>query len=151
MTFEFSVQSAPWKNLRGLKSLTTKAVAAALPKSEKRRPVIIFVSDKTIRTLNNNWRGLDKPTNVLSFPAAEMPSPKGTAKPLGDVILSYGVVKKEAKAQGKSMSHHTSHLIVHGVLHLLGYDHENDSDAEKMERRERLILKRLGISDPYKT
>lgn len=105
---------------------------------------ILLTDDAAIRQLNADFRGKDAPTNVLSFPAA------ATAWPhLGDIALAYGVCAREAGAQHKSLDHHLMHLTVHGVLHLLGYDHHTDAEAEAMEGVERAILSKLGVSDPY--
>jgi probable rRNA maturation factor len=87
----------------------------------------------------------------LSFPAPKLKLPRGAVAPLGDIAIGYGIVQREAKLRGKKPLHHLQHLIVHGVLHLLGYDHENDADAEKMERKERLILRKINVPDPYTT
>ncbi len=106
--------------------------------------VVLLSDDLTVRELNARFRGKDKPTNVLSFPAAESAFPH-----LGDVVLSYGVCVGEAQVQGKTLSDHLSHLVVHGVLHLLGRDHEDDAEAEEMEAEEREILAELGVADPY--
>ena len=97
-----------------------------------------------VRDLNARFRDKDKPTNVLSFPAPESAAPH-----LGDVVLAYGVCAAEAEAQGKTLSDHLSHLVVHGVLHLLGRDHEDDAEAEEMEAEEREILAGIGVADPY--
>lgn len=97
------------------------------------------------RALNERWRRRPKATNVLSFPAA--PSLRG--KQLGDLVVCAPVVAREAREQGKSLSAHWAHMIVHGTLHLLGFDHERAADAKRMEGRERALLKRLGIADPY--
>ncbi len=110
--------------------------------------VILLTDDDTVRDLNDRFRGKDRPTNVLSFPAAEMPGVEGPT-PLGDIVLAYGVCAREAVEQSKTLDNHLTHLIVHGVLHLLGQDHEDDAEAEVMEAEERTILARLGISDPY--
>ncbi|HMN51379.1 MAG TPA: rRNA maturation RNase YbeY, partial [Xanthobacteraceae bacterium] len=93
-------------------------------------------------------RGIDKPTNVLSFPAAQINAP-GAPRLLGDVVLAYGTVAREAAEESKPFLNHAAHLVVHGVLHLLGFDHMNDNDAETMEAKERSILSTLGIPDPY--
>jgi probable rRNA maturation factor len=103
--------------------------------------------DARVQALNKLWRGLDKPTNVLSFPAPD--SPSGPARMLGDIAISYQTAAREAAAEGKTLADHIAHLSVHGFLHLLGYDHESDEDAEEMEGLERVILARIGISDPY--
>ena len=100
--------------------------------------------------INAEWRGKDKPTNVLSFPAPrDIPIPAGESRPLGDIVLAYGVIAREAEEQGKTLRAHVAHLMVHGTLHLLGYDHETDVEAEEMEALETSILKGLGITDPY--
>ncbi|MBL8643275.1 MAG: rRNA maturation RNase YbeY [Rhodospirillaceae bacterium] len=110
---------------------------------------LVLTSDARIRTLNRAYRGKDKPTNVLSFPAMD----GGVLPPgmlvLGDVVLALETARKEAKSEKKSFRDHTAHLVTHGVLHLLGYDHEQDRDARNMERMERLILADLGVADPY--
>jgi probable rRNA maturation factor len=111
---------------------------------------VALTDDAAIRALNNQWRGLDTPTNVLSFPAPA--SLRGDAPVhIGDIAIAYETVAREAKSDGKPFVHHLSHLAVHGFLHLLGYDHESEPEAEAMESQERAILARLGIPDPYLT
>jgi len=113
---------------------------------------IMLTDDAGIRTLNKNWRGIDKPTNVLSFPALQPErAPDGDDAPrmLGDIAIAYETTRSEADTEHKPFEHHLSHLAVHGFLHLIGYDHENDDDAEIMENLEREILAQLGIPDPY--
>lgn len=113
---------------------------------------VMLTDDTGIRTLNRNWRGIDKPTNVLSFPALQ---PRGAQKPddaprmLGDIAIAYETTRKEADEEQKPFDHHLSHLAVHGFLHLIGHDHEMDQEAETMESLERDILSQLGIPDPY--
>ena len=113
---------------------------------------VMLTDDSGIRTLNSNWRGIDKPTNVLSFPALQ---PTGTGAPddaprmLGDIAIAYETTRREADDEQKPFDHHLSHLAVHGFLHLIGYDHEKDDDAEAMESLEQEILAQLGIPDPY--
>jgi probable rRNA maturation factor len=113
---------------------------------------VMLTDDAGIRTLNLNWRGIDKPTNVLSFPALP---PTGAVGPddaprmLGDIAIAYETTRKEADDEQKPFDHHLSHLAVHGFLHLIGYDHEKDADAEAMEGLETEILAELGIPDPY--
>jgi probable rRNA maturation factor len=111
---------------------------------------VMLTDDAAIRALNNQWRGLDKPTNVLSFPA---PAALQGDSPvhLGDIAIAYETVAREAESEGKPLAHHLSHLAVHGFLHLLGYDHESEPEAEAMEQQERAILARLRIPDPYLT
>jgi probable rRNA maturation factor len=112
----------------------------------------MLTDDAGIRTLNSNWRGIDKPTNVLSFPALQ---PTGASREddaprmLGDIAIAYQTMRKEADDEQKPFDHHLSHLAVHGFLHLIGYDHETDDDAEAMETLEAEILAQLGIPNPY--
>jgi probable rRNA maturation factor len=113
---------------------------------------VMLTDDAGIRTLNRNWRGIDKPTNVLSFPALQ---PTGSGGPdnaprmLGDIAIAYETMRREADDEQKPFDHHLSHLAIHGFLHLMGYDHETDDDAEAMETLEQEILAQLGIPDPY--
>ena len=106
---------------------------------------IRVVGSQESRALNQRGRGRPRPTNVLTVPAA--PSLRGTQ--LGDLVVCAPVVAREAREQGKAISAHWAHMIVHGTLHLLGFDHERAADARRMEGRERAVLKRLGIADPY--
>jgi probable rRNA maturation factor len=113
---------------------------------------VMLTDDSGIRTLNLNWRGIDKPTNVLSFPALAPTGRRGPGDPpamLGDIAIAYETTRREADDEQKPFDHHLSHLAVHGFLHLIGYDHENDADAEAMEALETEILAQLGIPDPY--
>jgi probable rRNA maturation factor len=105
------------------------------------------------RRLNARFRGRDKPTNVLSFPVAELPSSAAgdEPRPLGDLVICPQVLRIEAREQKKSLRAHWAHLVVHGSLHLIGYDHEIDSDADRMERREIAVLRRLGFANPYRS
>jgi probable rRNA maturation factor len=112
---------------------------------------VLLADDAFVQSLNRKFRGKDKPTNVLSFPNASTPAGALYDEPssLGDIALAYETVKAEAKTQCKSFDDHLAHLVVHGVLHLLGYDHMDDKDAEKLEIRERELLRLFGIADPY--
>jgi len=112
---------------------------------------VMLTDDAGVRTLNRNWRGIDKPTNVLSFPALQPTAgaPADAPRMLGDIAIAYETTRKEADEEEKPFDHHLSHLAVHGFLHLIGYDHEKDADAEAMEGLEREILAQLGIPDPY--
>lgn len=118
--------------------LTLKTAKA----KKKGQVALVLADDETIRSLNYDFRGKNKPTNVLSFPSDERDE-------LGDVILAYETIAKEANVQGKTLNAHTTHLIVHGTLHLLGFDHENEQDALKMESLEIKILSKLAIENPY--
>ena len=113
---------------------------------------VMLTDDAGIRTLNSNWRGIDKPTNVLSFPAlppAGAGGPDDAPRMLGDIAIAYETTRREADDEQKPFDHHLSHLAVHGFLHLIGYDHEKDDDAEAMESLEAEVLAQLGIPDPY--
>jgi probable rRNA maturation factor len=113
---------------------------------------VMLTDDAGIQTLNRSWRGIDKPTNVLSFPALQptgAPSVDDAPRMLGDIAIAYQTTRREADDEQKPFDHHLSHLAVHGFLHLIGHDHEQDDDAETMEALEREILAQLGIPDPY--
>jgi len=130
----------------------TRRVAGALNQAlgnplKNRELTVRFASDEEVRALNAQFRNKDAPTNVLSFPATRMPGQGEGA--LGDIILARETVVREAAEQGKQVADHTSHLILHGMLHLLGYDHDTDEKAKKMESTERDVLGRLDIADPY--
>lgn len=140
-----------------MKQLRTWIGAALGSRAAKGEVAVLIVGSAAMRTLNRRWRGKDKPTNVLSFPA--VPVAHGgsvsrgvgaTAGPLGDLVLCPQVLRREAREQHKHESDHWAHLVVHGTLHLLGHDHERDADARRMERREVRILRSLGIANPYR-
>ena len=152
-----------WDSSSSWEPLVRKAAAAAIAESafpqlnETSRHVELSVrlaGDEEVRELNAHWRGKDKPTNVLSFPMAEayeleQSDEDGPAIMLGDLILAHGVCAAEAADKGVSVTDHATHLVVHGTLHLLGYDHQADEDAADMEAREVRALERLGIANPY--
>ncbi len=129
-----------------------EAAAAAIAVSEEGddplAATLLLADDAAIRVLNRDWRGKDTPTNVLSFPS-DMPTPPGEPRHLGDVALAFETVAREAAEEGKSVPDHVAHLVVHGILHLLGADHETDGEADAMEAREIEALARIGIADPY--
>ena len=136
-----------WRKVRGLAKGLTQAAELALRRggaSRKSALTILLADDAQLRDLNHDFRGKNKPTNVLSFPA-----PANAESYLGDVALAYGVTQKEAKAGGKRFADHATHLVVHGVLHLLGFDHVTPKKARAMEPLETRILDQLGIADPY--
>jgi probable rRNA maturation factor len=110
---------------------------------------IVLTDDARIRALNRVWRGFDKPTNVLSFSAEDRRGGEDAPALLGDIVIAYETAEREALAQDTPFLHHLAHLTVHGFLHLRGYDHEAEDEAEIMERLERQILARLDIADPY--
>jgi probable rRNA maturation factor len=151
------VEDKGWRAHRGLQAKLTKAAEAARRSTKLKGDFsILLANDKRLRALNLDFRGKDKSTNVLSFPASSKGRTAGryasAAVPgpyAGDIAIAYGVTKKEAKAAGKSLADHACHLVVHGVLHLAGYDHERPRDAKLMEPLEVKILRALGIADPY--
>jgi probable rRNA maturation factor len=155
------VPAAAWKRtLPQAAAICRRAAIAAwtegAPRNLKRNPqpaeiAVILSSDRAIRRLNAAYRGKDKPTNVLSFPTYQSLGdvPPSVPAVLGDVVVAFETTAREAKAAAKPLRNHVSHMVVHGVLHLLGYDHESDTDAKTMERLEIRILSQLGIADPY--
>ena len=142
---EVEIDDDAWtKALPESAALVERAASLALGDVEG-NVVILLADDPHVQQINAQFRERDRPTNVLSFPAPDSARPH-----LGDLILAYGVCAAEAVEQGKSLSDHLSHLTVHGVLHLLGHDHEMDDEAEAMESEERRLLASLGIADPYR-
>ncbi len=155
LTVDITVGAEAWQELlpdaeaiaRGAAEAAWRSLALADAAAEVS---ILLADDETVRALNKRHRGLDRPTNVLSFPIAEAAPAGGLPTMLGDVVLASGVVAREAAAQDKPVAAHLSHLVVHGVLHLLGYDHETDPEAETMEALEVQTLAGLGLPDPYR-
>jgi probable rRNA maturation factor len=152
LAIETRIDAAGWNALEGLDALIAGSLHAALEESgdelaEGAEVSLLFCDDAAIRALNRQFRGQDKPTNVLSFPG---PEPVESAAFLGDIAVAFETVAREALEQGKSLEQHCRHMIVHGFLHLLGYDHEDDEEAEAMEAMETRILQRLGVDDPYR-
>ena len=143
-TIEVEIEADAWTAaLPEAETVVRRAATAALG-TVAGDVVVLLTDDGAVRDLNARFRDKDRSTNVLSFPAPE------TAEPhLGDIVLAYGVCADEAAAQGKSLADHLSHLVVHGVLHLLGRDHEDDAEAEELEAEEREILAGIGVADPY--
>jgi probable rRNA maturation factor len=109
-----------------------------------------MVSPAESRRLNARYRGRDQPTNVLSFPPPAMPAGTRGARALGDLVICPRVLRGEARVQAKTLKAHWAHLVVHGTLHLIGYDHQRAADARRMERREIAVLRRLGFANPYR-
>jgi probable rRNA maturation factor len=143
---EVEIESPDWTAALGdAGELAARAAEAALQDADFIGDVVVLLtSDDEISALNGRYRGKPGPTNVLSFPSHESARPH-----LGDVALAYGVCAREAREQGKRLDHHLMHLVAHGVLHLVGYDHESESEAETMEALERRVLDALGAPDPY--
>ena len=149
------IDADEWDACPDAPALIERAIACAAKHlardSEACAIAVILTNDECIAHLNRDWRGQDKPTNVLSFPASPMPGlPAGAPRHLGDIAISYETLAREAASESKSVMDHLSHLAIHGYLHLIGFDHENDDDAVIMEGHERDILARLDIADPYR-
>jgi probable rRNA maturation factor len=161
LALEVVIEGGNWPAADALDALVTRAAAAleAAPELESllRHPAtacVAFATDADVRTLNAQFRGKDKPTNVLSFPAQAPPQGllgRHEPLPLGDVVLAAETVAAEARDLGIPVSHHVQHLVVHGLLHLLGHDHESDAEADRMEALETRILAVLGVPDPYRS
>ena len=143
------VDSDLWQEPGKARSLVRRAVAqaAAMASTTGTELAIVLTDDSAIRQLNRLWRGIDTATNVLSFPSKQTADEPAH---LGDIVLAHQTIAREASAEGKPFAHHLAHLAVHGFLHLIGYNHEKDADAETMEQTERKILRRLNIPDPYR-
>jgi probable rRNA maturation factor len=144
--------SAPaWESVGDLEALTRVCVGACVAESRVAlapgcEVSVNFCDDAAIRALNAEWRGVDKATNVLSFPT---PGPLAAKTLLGDIILSYETVMREAQEMEKPPRDYVAHMLVHGFLHLIGYDHETAAEADAMEALERRVATALGVSDPY--
>lgn len=139
---DIEVEDDAWpRSVPDVQGVVSRAAEQAAPPGDV---VILLTDDETVRELNARFRGKDRPTNVLSFPAPENARPH-----LGDIVLAHGVCAAEARDQGKPFADHLSHLVIHGLLHLTGHDHEADDEAEAMEAQERTLLAALGIPDPY--
>jgi probable rRNA maturation factor len=145
---DISIESPRWADFPAAEQTVRGAIRAALVEAEAdgAEVSVVLADDARIRALNWSWLGKDKATNVLSFPSPG--GPGGEPRFLGDIVLAFETIEREADTEGKPLAHHVAHLAVHGALHLLGYDHERDSEAEIMECRERFILAQLGIADP---
>ena len=142
-----------WRALPAVEKLARRAIAASLATTAARildgaEIGVRLADDAQVRALNARWRGLDKSTNVLSFPAAT-PIQVEAAPMLGDIVVAFETAEREAAEEGKTLADHAAHLVVHGFLHLLGYDHQTAAEANEMEMLETRILAKLGIADPY--
>lgn len=154
MGIDVLMEAGDWPAQERLERLAREAVDATLAETGAEADMpseisLVFSDDGNIQGLNASWRGKDKPTNVLSFPA--FPVRPGDPLPpmLGDIVLALETISREAALEEKPFEHHLSHLIIHGFLHLVGYDHETEGEAEVMEAMERRALARLAIPDPY--
>ncbi|MDE1974510.1 MAG: rRNA maturation RNase YbeY [Hyphomicrobiales bacterium] len=153
------IEAKGWKRIPGLRARLTKAAAATSARLPKKfrfsfSANVLLTGNACVKQLNHDFRGIDKPTNVLSFPQFMLPDlPKlgKEKKPvaLGDIAIAYMYTAKEAKENNKLLENHTVHLLIHGLLHLFGYDHLSDLDARKMEKLETEIMKDLELPNPY--
>ncbi|MGG2475046.1 rRNA maturation RNase YbeY [Rhizobium sp. BR5] len=159
LDIQISVEAEGWPSEEDLVALATRVLEAAVDclKREEEQPFpktpvelsLVFTDDENIREINAEWRDKDKATNVLSFPAFPL-EPGGMPGPmLGDIVIARETVEREALELDKSFEDHLTHLLVHGFLHLFGYDHMDEEEAEEMESLETRILAVLGLSDPY--
>lgn len=153
LTLELRLQSRRWRDLGDIRPRIEAAIGAGLAEArlqplEGAELSLLLTDDKRIRAVNREWRGFDKPTNVLSFPAVP-PERVASSPVLGDIVLALETLTREAEAEGKNLGDHLSHLVIHGLLHLLGEDHETEAEAQRMEAMETAALARLGIADPY--
>ncbi len=153
ITLDIMIEAGDWDRLKDAEALAQKAAEAALAVTYEANgdfeASVMLTDDARIQELNRTWRAKDKPTNVLSFPAPEQPGATGPRN-LGDIALAYETLVRESEEESKELAHHFAHLMVHGVLHLLGYDHEVEAEAEIMEGLEVKALATLGIADPYR-
>lgn len=155
MEIDVAVEAGGWAGEEALRAVALAAAGAVFAEIGQEAPddvelSLLFTDDAHVRVLNRDWRGKDKPTNVLSFPAFEVAPGDPVPPMLGDIALAFETVQAEAGLEQKPFDHHLTHLIVHGLLHLLGHDHEDDEEAEAMEALERAALARLAIPDPYR-
>lgn len=160
LDIQISVEEGTWPSEERLLDISERVLGVAakflqraekqpFPKTGAPEVSLVFTNDEAIRGINAEWRNQDKPTNVLSFPAFPLTPGKMPGPMLGDIIFAEETLTREALDLGKSFDDHLTHLMVHGFLHLFGYDHMDDEEAEKMEGLETRILAELGLSDPY--
>lgn len=151
VTADIVIESDLWAAEPRAEATVDAAIAAAAVHSTRGGEVSILLSDDSaVRELNRQWRGLDKPTNVLSFPAADTPATQGQlGSHLGDIVIAYETLRRECEAEDRLFLHHLAHLTVHGFLHLIGYDHETDAQADEMETLESRIMTAMNLPDPW--
>ena len=153
---EVTVEADAWRTaVTDPEALCRRVIAAVLAQevaTAEAEVSVLLADDARVRSLNRAWRGKDGPTNVLSFPAESGGTPGATPEPalLGDVVVALETARREAEVEGKTLADHLSHLLVHGTLHLLGHDHEEDAQALVMEALEAKLLAGLGVADPYR-
>ena len=158
---DLRIDGSEWSRITGLETMITDSFSTALSVADLSvetfgntvsatvSATVVLSDNDNLQQLNSQWRSKEKPTNVLSFPAPEGERDEDDNRYLGDIILAYGVVAEEAEQQGKALETHLCHLIIHGALHLLGFDHLEDGEAEQMEDLERTAMEALNLPDPY--
>lgn len=148
VTADIVVESELWAAEPHAEATVAAAISAAAAHSTRGGEVsILLADDSAVRDINRQFRGLDKPTNVLSFPAADTPATQGH---IGDIVIAYETLRKECEAEDRQFVHHLAHLTVHGFLHLIGYDHETDAEADEMEALESRIMISMNMPDPWR-
>ncbi|MBA9083025.1 MULTISPECIES: rRNA maturation RNase YbeY [Bartonella] len=153
ITIDITIEDSEWDNEDVLYDITTKALTTTMHHLSLNKVTselsLLFTNDDHIAQINAQWRFQNKPTNVLSFPAFPLKVGQSPKPMLGDIIIARETIMREAKEEGKSFQDHLTHMIVHGLLHLLGYNHETNDEANQMETLEREILSKLSIKNPY--
>ena len=148
---DIRIQSPAWKAEPAARQTVRAALAAiaATVAIQDMELCIVLTDDETIRALNRQWRGIDQPTNVLSFPAATTAAGVGGSNFAGDIVLAYETLRRECDDEGRIFLHHLAHLTIHGFLHTMGYGHSVDAEAEEMEGLESKIMTRMSLPDPW--
>lgn len=148
VTADIVIESELWAAEPRAEATVAAAIAAAAAHSTRGGEVsILLADDSAVRDINRQFRGLDKPTNVLSFPAADTPATQGH---IGDIVIAHETLRRECEDEGREFLHHLAHLTVHGFLHLIGYDHETDAQADEMEALESRIMTAMNMPDPWR-
>ncbi|KEG21142.1 rRNA maturation RNase YbeY [Bartonella bacilliformis] len=153
ISIKITIENAEWGNEKTLYTITEKALIATIDRLSLTQVTselsLLFTNNVRMAQINTQWRNKNKSTNVLSFPAFSLKAGQNPGPMLGDIVLARETIVREAEEEGKSFHDHLTHMIVHGVLHLLGYDHETDNEAYQMEELEKEILQKIAIKNPY--
>ncbi|ABM44555.1 YbeY/UPF0054 family metalloprotein [Bartonella bacilliformis Peru38] len=153
ISINMTIENAEWGDEKILYTITEKALIATIDRLSLTQVTselsLLFTNNMRMAQINTQWRNKNKPTNVLSFPAFPLKAGQNPGPMLGDIVLARETIVYEAEEEGKSFHDHLTHMIVHGILHLLGYDHETDDEAYQMEELEKEILQKIAIKNPY--
>ncbi|EYS90945.1 hypothetical protein X471_01079 [Bartonella bacilliformis str. Heidi Mejia] len=153
ISINMTIENAEWGDEKILYTITEKALIATIDRLSLTQVTselsLLFTNSMRMAQINTQWRNKNKPTNVLSFPAFPLKAGQNPGPMLGDIVLARETIVYEAEEEGKSFHDHLTHMIVHGILHLLGYDHETDDEAYQMEELEKEILQKIAIKNPY--